>query len=73
MGMVYSFKLYAVVNGHGLFEKWLFAPADSHKISAAEQIVEGLQSKTIASDKAYIGVNEITKPKRKNIKTQDNA
>ncbi len=71
MGMVYGFKLHAVVSEHGLFEKWLFAPADVHEVPAAEQLIEGLVGKTIAGDKAYIGIDGITKPARKNMKEQD--
>ena len=71
MGMVYGFKLHTVVSERGLFEKWLFAAADVHEVPAAEQLVEGLHGKVIAGDKAYIGVEEITKPARKNMKGQN--
>ena len=71
MGMVYGFKLHAVVSERGLFEKWLFAPADVHEVPAAKHLIEHLEGKVIAGDKAYIGVEEITKPKRSNMKKQD--
>lgn len=68
MSMVYGFKLHAVVSERGLFEKWLFTPADVHEVPAAEHLIEGLEGKTIAGDKAYIDIDEITKPARKNMK-----
>lgn len=71
MGMVYGFKLHAVVSERGLFERWLFAPAEVHEVPAAEQLTEGLAGKTIVGDRAYIGVEAITKPARKNMKAQD--
>jgi IS5 family transposase len=70
MGMVYGFKLHALVNAHGLFERWSFAPANVAEVKVAPELSEGLQGQLIAGDKAYIGHPSITTPKRKNMKSK---
>lgn len=71
MGMVYGFKLHALVNTSGLFERWSFAPADAHETRLAPPLIEGEQLK-IAGDKAYLGVRGICTPRRKNM-TRDSG
>ena len=39
MGMVYGFKLHALVNERGLFERWSFAPAHHHEAAVAPELV----------------------------------
>lgn len=70
MGMVYGFKLYALANARGLFERWSFAPAHHHEDSVAPELIEGVRGRVI-SDKAYLGTDTIITPKRKNM-TQPN-
>lgn len=70
MGMVYGFKLHSLVTEQGLFERWLYAPADVADITAGRELVLGLKSKYILGDKAYIGMGIIT-PKRKNMKDSE--
>ena len=70
MGMVYGFKLHALVTDKGLFDRWLFAPADLADITAGRELISGLEHLQILGDKAYIGMG-ITTPKRKNMKPQD--
>lgn len=67
MGMVHGFKLHAVVNMYGLFERWTYLPADKHETQAAVALVDK-ETAIIAGDKAYLGVKGITTPKRKNMK-----
>lgn len=71
MGMVYGFKLHALVNAQGLFERWSFAPAHYHEASVAPELIEGAGARIIG-DKAYLGNAAIVTPKRKNM-TQPNA
>lgn len=66
MGMVYGFKLHALVNVHGLFERWSFASAHHHEASVAPELVESVQA-PIIGDKAYLGHPNIITPKRKNM------
>lgn len=66
MGMVYGFKLHALVNLHGLFERWGFAAADTHETQPAPGLIEASKAKVVG-DKAYLGVEGITTPKRKNM------
>lgn len=66
MGMVYGFKLHALVNMHGLFERWSFAAADTHETQLAPNLVEASNAKVVG-DKAYLGVEGIITPKRKNM------
>ena len=68
MGMVYGFKLHALVNERGLFESWSFAPAHHHKAALMPELAEGI-SGDIIGDKAYLGCGIIT-PKRKNMAEQ---
>lgn len=65
MGMVYGFKLHALVNEQGLFERWSFAPAHHHEAALVPELTEGISGEIIG-DKAYLGHNIIT-PKRKNM------
>ena len=67
MGAVYGFKLHALVTEQGLFERWLYAPADVADITAGRELAAGLKPEMILGDKAYIGMGIIT-PKRKNMK-----
>ena len=67
MGKVCGFKLHALVTEEGLFERWLYAPADVADITAGRELTLGLQRQSILGDKAYIGMGIIT-PKRKNMK-----
>jgi hypothetical protein len=71
MGMVYGFKLHALVTPHGLFERWSFVPAHHHEASVAPELIEGLQTAVIG-DKAYLGHPSITTPKRKNMTEPNN-
>lgn len=41
MGMVFGFKLHALVSSSGLFERWSFVPADAHEVSVAKELIEG--------------------------------
>jgi len=66
MGMVYGFKLHALVNEHGLFRCWSFAPAHHHEAALAPELLEGIRA-PIIGDKAYLGIPSITTPKRKNM------
>lgn len=66
MGMVYGFKLHALVNAHGLFERWSFTPAHHHEAAVAFALVEGVEEHIIG-DKAYLGNDAIVSPKRKNM------
>lgn len=68
MGMVYGFKLHALVNARGLFERWSFAPANVAEVSVAASLTAGLESCLIVGDKGYIGHPSIITPKRKNMK-----
>lgn len=67
MGMVFGFKLHALVNARGLFERWGFAPANVAEVKVAPGLTEGLEGQLIAGDKAYLGHSDITTPKRKNM------
>lgn len=66
MGMVYGFKLHALVNQDGLFERWSFAPAHYHEAAVAPELVDGVVQQVIG-DKAYLGNEKIVTPKRKNM------
>jgi hypothetical protein len=66
MGMVYGFKLHALVNDNGLFERWSFASAHHHEASVAPELVEGVEA-PILGDKAYLGHAAIITPNRKNM------
>lgn len=66
MGMVYGFKLHALVNMHGLFERWSFAAADTHETQAAPELIRASKAQVVG-DKAYLGVEGIITPKRKNM------
>ncbi|MBS3947858.1 MAG: transposase [Dethiobacter sp.] len=69
-GMVYGFKLHALVNHRGLFERWSFAPANIAEVSVATSLTAGLESQLIVGDKGYIGHPGIITPKRKNMKAK---
>jgi hypothetical protein len=66
MGMVYGFKLHALTNEQGLFEKWAFAPSNESDVTLAYELLEGLEQHVVLGDKAYIGSAACT-PKRKNM------
>lgn len=66
MGMVYGFKLHALVNERGLFERWSFAPAHHHESALAPELTEGVTG-TILGDKAYLGNPSIVTPRRSNM------
>jgi hypothetical protein len=66
MGMVYGFKLHALVNERGLFERWSFAPAHHHEAAVVPELVQGVVG-CIVGDKAYLGNDAIVTPKRKNM------
>ena len=64
MGMVYGFKLHALVNERGLFERWSFASAHHHEAALVPELTEGVRARIIG-DKAYLGNSKIVTPKRK--------
>lgn len=66
MGMVYGFKLHALVNEQGLFERWSFVSAQHHEAAIAPELVEGIHAPVIG-DKAYLGNAAIVTPTRKNM------
>jgi len=66
MGMVFGFKLHALTNAQGLFEKWAFAPANHSDVTLAGELLEGMEEHLVVGDKAYIGSSACT-PKRKNM------
>jgi hypothetical protein len=66
MGMVYGFKLHALVNEQGLFERWSFAPAHHREAALAPELVEGVEA-LIIGDRAYLGNPRIITPKRMNM------
>lgn len=67
LGPVFGFKLHAVVNIEGLFERWGFAPANENDLVIGRELLEGLEDATVLGDKAYLG-SSATTPKRKNMK-----
>lgn len=67
MGMVFGFKLHALVNERGLFERWSYASADHHESTLAHELCQGLDS-PVVGDKAYVGIRPVTTPKRRNMK-----
>ena len=66
LGPVFGFKLHAVVNLEGLFERWGFAPAFEHDLTLGKELLEGLEDVVVLGDKAYLGSSAVT-PKRKNM------
>jgi hypothetical protein len=66
MGMVFGFKLHALTDEQGLFEKWAFAPANHSDVTLAGELLEGMSNQLVVGDKAYIGSTACT-PKRKNM------
>ena len=67
MGSVYGFKLHAVVNLEGLFERWGVVPANEADVTVARTLLEGWENQTVLGDKAYLGSSVVT-PKRDNQK-----
>lgn len=61
MGMVYGFKLHAVVNEQGRFERWSFTSANHHEAKVAPELLEGLEQEVIG-DKAFIGIKQVITP-----------
>ena len=70
MGMVYGFKLHALVNEQGLFERWSFASAHHHEAALVPELTEAMTA-PIIGDKAYLGYEQITTPNRKNMTKPD--
>ena len=72
MGMVFGFKLHALTNLNGLFERWAFAAANHPDVKLARELVDpkspslGLEGQLVLGDKAYIGSSVLT-PKRSNM------
>ncbi len=72
MGMVFGFKLHAVTNLNGLFERWAFAAANHPDVRLARELIDpkspplGLEGQLVLGDKAYIGTGVLT-PKRSNM------
>ena len=66
MGMVFGFKLRALTNVEGLFERWAFAAANHADVTVARELTEGLEEELIIGDKAYIGIGVLT-PNRSNM------
>ena len=66
MGMVFGFKLHALTNLEGLFERWAFAAANQADVRLAQELIEGLEGHLVLGDKAYIGSSVLT-PKRSNM------
>lgn len=67
MGSVYGFKLHAVVNLQGLFERWGIVPANEADVTVARTLLKGWEGETVLGDKAYLG-SSVTTPKRNNQK-----
>ena len=55
MGMVFGFKLHALTNLEGLFERWAFAAANHPDVRLARELTAGLEGQLVLGDKAYIG------------------
>ena len=79
MGMVFGFKLHALTNLEGLFERWAFAAANHPDVGLARELIDpkspypqrgtpalGLEGQLVLGDKAYIGTGVLT-PKRSNM------
>ena len=78
MGMVFGFKLHALTNLNGLFERWAFAAANHPDVTRssseaalvrswlARELTAGLEGQLVLGDKAYIGTGVLT-PKRSNM------
>ncbi len=66
MGMVFGFKLHALTNLNGLFERWAFAAANHPDVRLARELVKGLEGQLVLGDRAYIGSSVLT-PKRSNM------
>ena len=72
MGMVFGFKLHALTNLNGLFERWAFAAANHPDVTRrvrswlAREPTAGLEGQLVLGDKAYIGSSVLT-PKRSNM------
>jgi len=66
MGMVFGFKLHALTNLEGLFERWAFAAANHPDVRLARELTAGLEGQLVLGDKAYIGTGVLT-PKRSNM------
>ena len=51
MGMVFGFKLHALTNEQGLFERWAFATANQSDVTLAGELLEGLDKHLVLDDK----------------------
>ncbi len=67
MGSVYGFKLHAIVNLDGLFERWGIVPANEADVTVARALLDNTKGEVVLGDKAYLGSSVIT-PKRDNQK-----
>ena len=47
MGMVFGFKLHALTNLEGLFERWAFAAANHPDVRLARELIEGLEGQLV--------------------------
>ena len=66
MGMVFGFKLHALTNLNGLFERWAFAAANHPDVRLARELVKGLEGQLVLGDRAYISTAVLT-AKRSNM------
>jgi hypothetical protein len=71
MEMVFGFKLHALTDEQGLFQKWAFAPANHSDVTLAGELLEGMSEQLVLGDKAYVGSSACT-PKRKNTSQESN-
>ena len=69
MGMVFGFKLHALVSEAGLFQRWMFAPANCSDVRAGRELTQDLGDQVVLGDKAYVGSDVIT-PARRNMHDQ---
>jgi hypothetical protein len=66
LGPMFGFKLHAIVNLEGLFERWGFASANESDVTIGQELLEGLEAIIVLGDKAYLG-SSATTPRRKNM------
>lgn len=65
--MVWGFKLHAVVNLGGLFQRWALVRAHEHDRASAEALVQG----PTLGDKAYVGSGVYCLSRRKEYEAAD--
>ena len=66
MGMVFGFKLHALITPAGLFKRWAYVPANTSDVVVGRELVVGIEDEVVLGDKAYIGSDVVT-PKRSNM------